>query len=429
MNETASAQPAPPAGAAPPSPQPVATDDIARTLGIGRRVTPLWRRWWVLGAAALLIASGAWWLQRTPPKPQYLYGKATIATIRVRVTATGTLQPVDKITVGAEVSGRVQDILVDFNDRVRKGQILARLNTDELEARAVQTRAGVAQARANLLKANHDFARARDLRARGFVSQESHDQALTTRDLAVAALHSATAVSRQAEVSLAKAAIRSPIDGIVLDRKVERGQTVAASFQTPELFVIASDLTQLELTVDVDEADVGDLRVGQSATFTVDAYPSRSFSARVLELRNAAHTVANVVTYQGVLDVKNAAGLLKPGMTATADIVVRVVPEVLTVANRALRFAPPKPGDGEGIQFGRFGKTTSAPAAVTGKGQLWTTRPDGQPQPRAVTLGPTDGRLTQITSDNVRVGEAFILDVMPPPGGTDEAPRASVEIN
>src|SRR6185295_4802706 len=151
-----------------------------------------------------------------------------------------------------------------------------------------------------------------------------------------ATLKSARAQSEQAEANLGKATIRSPIDGIVLDRKVDPGQTVAASFQTPELFVIASDLTKLELTIDIDEADIGQVRVGQDATFTVDAYPAQVFNAKVSELRNAAHTVSNVVTYQGVLTVKNEQGLLKPGMTATADIIVKIVNSVMSVPNGAL---------------------------------------------------------------------------------------------
>ena len=222
--------------------------------------------------------------------------------------------------------------------------------------------------------------------------------------------------------------IRSPVSGVVVARNVDLGQTVAASFQTPELFVIASDLTVLKLTVDIDKADIGGVQVGQTATFTVDAYPARTFAAGVTELRNAARTVANVVTYQGVLDVNNKAGLLKPGMTATADIVVRTVANVISVPNRALRFAPPKPPvrGGGFIPFA----STAAPVPTPGKGELWTPGPNSRPEARPVTLGITDGRRTQITSGNVRAGEAFIVDIVAPESANNSpATAASVEID
>jgi HlyD family secretion protein len=296
--------------------------------------------------------------------------------------------------------------------------VLARLNTDELAARAVQARAGVAQARANLAKAQHDHRRAEELRPRGFVSSEQYEQARTSFDVARASYDSARALADQAEANLAKAAIRSPIDGMVLDRKVERGQTVASSFQTPELFVIASDLTQLELTVDIDEADIGGVRVGQAATFEVDAYTNRSFAARLAELRNAARTVANVVTYQGVLAVDNAQGLLKPGMTATADIEVRRAERAVTVANRALRFTPDAARkDGAGASATRPADTARLPPLAPGTGRLWTLGADGTPVARVVRVGISDGTRTEILGGGVRPGERFIVDV-------DSSPRA-----
>jgi HlyD family secretion protein len=385
-----------------------ATSEIERTLGVGRARTPLWRRWWVIVSAVLVLAIGAWWVLTPAKKTEYLKGKSEVATIRALVTATGTLQPIDKVTVGAEVSGRVDEILVDFNSIVKKGDIIARINTDELKARAVQARASVEQAAANLAKAVNDLRRASSLRERGFASQSVYDSALASRDAASATLSSTRAQADQAEANLAKAAIRSPIDGIVLDRKVDRGQTVTAGFQTPEMFIIASDLKKLELTVDIDEADIGEVALNQDATFTVDAYPAQTFTAKVNELRNAAKTVSNVVTYQGVLTVDNSKGLLKPGMTATADVVVRVVNDVMSVPNGALRFTPQTPA-----------ATTMVPVATTapvdpiasGKGEVWIVGKDGKPESRKVTLGVTDGRRTQVTSGNVKAGEEFILDI------------------
>ena len=385
--------------------------DIERTLGVGRKAKPWWRRWWALTSAALLLLLVAWWVFTPAKKTEYVKGKAEVATIRAIVTATGTLQPIDKVTVGAEVSGRLDEILVDFNSKVTKGQVLARINTDELKARAVQARASVAQAEANLLKAENDLKRAISLQGKGFASHAAYDTALAARNALRATLNTARAQADQTEANLAKAAIRSPIDGIVLDRKIERGQTVTAGFQTPELFVIASDLTKLKLTVDIDEADIGQVTVGQSATFTVDAFPAQTFNAKVVELRNAARTIQNVVTYQGVLTVQNEKGLLKPGMTATTDITVTVVENVLSVPNGALRFTPET-----AATQGMMPQATTAPVdpIASGKGKLWVLGKNGKPESRDVTLGVTDGKRTQVKSTNVKDGEEFILDVMRP---------------
>ena len=208
-----------------------AASQIEQTLGVGRAAKPWWRRWWTIGPALLTLALVLWWALSPAKKIEYVKGKAEVSTIRALVTATGTLQPIDKVTVGAEVSGRMDEIYVDFNSRVTKGQVIARINTDELKARAVQARASVAQAEANLAKATNDLRRATSLRAKGFASQSIYDAALASRDALRATLNTARAQADQTEANLAKAAIRSPIDGIVLDRKIERGQTVTAGFQ------------------------------------------------------------------------------------------------------------------------------------------------------------------------------------------------------
>lgn len=358
---------------------------------------------WLI-AGALGLAAAVWQFTRPPPPPpDWVTDAATVAPLTLLVTATGTLKPLNEVTVGAEVSGRLDAILVDYNDPVQKGQVIARINTEELEARAVQARAGVTQAEANLAKAELDLERASNLRTRGFGSEEANDQARVVRDVARATLASARAARQQAEVYLEKAVIRSPIDGIVLDRKVEPGQTVAAAFQTPELFVIASDLSQLELTVDIDEADIGEVRVGQAATFTVYTYPNRTFAGRVRELRNAAKTIEKVVTYQGVLEADNGEGLLRPGMTATADIAVRNEPNAITVANRALRFVPP---DSTGIDL------DDLEALPPGSGRLWQVDADGRSlTPRVIKLGISDGLRTAVLQDGVRAGETFVADV------------------
>jgi HlyD family secretion protein len=385
------------------------TQDIGNVLGVSRKKVPFWRRWWVILIAVSVVALVGY-VMFSPAKPvSYVKGKAEVATIRAIVTATGRLQPIDKVTVGAEVSGRIDEVLVDFNDHVKKGQIIARINTDELNARALQADATVQQFEATLAKAENDLKRAIALRDKGFVSGSAYDTALTARNSAAANLKSARAQADQTKANLAKAAVRSPIDGIVLDRKIERGQTVAAGFQTPELFVIASDLTKLELTIDIDEADIGEVSVGQDATFTVDAYPTQVFKAKVSELRNAARTIQNVVTYQGVLSVENEKGLLKPGMTATADISVKTATNVVSVPNGALRFSPQATTQADTMAP----QITVAPAdpIASGKGTLWTEVKGKEPTSRDVTLGITDGQRTQITSTNVKAGEEFILDI------------------
>lgn len=384
------------------------SSDIEQTLGVGRAATPFWRRWWFI-LIALGIAIIVAWVMLTPkPKIHYVMGKAEVATIRAVVTATGTLQPIEKVTVGAEVSGRIDEILADFNDHVTKGQVIARINTDELNARAVQARANVNQARANLAQADNALKRAVSLRDQGYASQATYDSALAARDSAAAALASTKALADQAEANLGKAVIHSPIDGFVLDRKVEKGQTVTAGFQTPELFIIASDLSKLELQVDIDEADIGQVAVGQQATFTVDAYPAQTFNAKVGELRNAPHTVQNVVTYQGVLSVENQQSLLKPGMTATADITVKIAPNVLTIPNGALRFTPNAP-DTAGP--GATNPIAPVDPIAAGKGKVWSLGKDDKPISRDVLLGATDGRRTEVKGGNVKAGEEFILDI------------------
>lgn len=385
-----------------------APHDISEVLGVGRKRVPFWRRWWVIALAVAVVALLVY-VFFSPAKPvSYVMGKAEVATIRSIVTATGTLQPIDKVTVGAEVSGRIDEILADFNSQVKKGQVIARINTDELNARAVQAEATVLQFQASLTKAENDLARAIALKDKGFVSKASYDIARAARDSALANLKSARAQSDQTKANLAKAAVKSPIDGIVLDRKIERGQTVTAGFQTPELFVIASNLQKLELTIDIDEADIGQVGVGQDATFTVDAYPTQTFKAKVTELRNAARTIQNVVTYQGVLTVENERGLLKPGMTATADIAVKTATGVVSVPNGALRFMP----QSETAQT-MVPVATIAPAdpVSSGKGKVWIDVKGQEPTSRDVTLGITDGQRTQITSANVKAGEEFIMDI------------------
>lgn len=364
---------------------------------------------------------------------RYISEKARVGDLTVAVTATGSVQPTNKVEVSSELSGIVRDVLVDFNSPIKVGQPLAVLDTDRLKATVESSRARLAAAEARVLEAKAtveenrlDYARKKELVARKVISIRDLEIAQAAYDRAVAALASAKAEVGAAkadlklnETNLAKACICSPIDGVVLTRNVEPGQTVASSFQAPVLFTIAEDLTKMEIQVDVDEADVGKVREGQTATFTVDAYPNRRFKARITELRLGSEVVQGVVTYKAVLTTDNDELLLRPGMTATAEITVARVKDALTVPNAALRFAPPVAEAAE--QTGGFLKKLipgrpafRAPSKREGGGPnqtVWKMR-DGVPAAVPVTVGESDGKRTQILKGDIRAGQTVIVDAV-----------------
>lgn len=289
---------------------------------------------------------------------QFKTQEVTRGNLEVTVTATGTLQPTKTVQVGSELSGIIESVSVDYNDSVKTGQILAKIDTSKLEAQVTQTKAALESAEAKVKQAQatvtetrsklEQLQTAQKLSGNKIPSQAEIDAAKASFERAKADEASARASVSQAratlqanETDLSKAIIRAPINGIILSRDVDPGQTVAASFQTPELFVIAQDLTQMELQVDVDEADVGQVKKGQSATFTVDAYPDRTFQAQTTQVRYNSKTVSGVVTYTTVLKVNNPDLALRPGMTATAIITVGKVENAVLVPNSAFRFTPP----------------------------------------------------------------------------------------
>jgi HlyD family secretion protein len=311
------------------------------------------------------------------------------------------------------------------------GQTLARVNTEKLEAQAAQARAGLRSAEAKQLQAEATVAEAeaelarlqhvRELSGGRVPSKQEMDSQEATVKRAHADQASSAAQVAQSQASLTaidtdirKAIIRSPISGIVLDRQVDPGQTVAASFQTPTLFTLAQDLTKMKLIVDVDEADIGNVRVGQTATFRVDAYPDRSFSSKVSEVRSTPKTSNGVVTYQTVLAVDNSERLLQPGMTATAEITVTHVEDVLLVPNAALRFTPPAAQQAEGGGFRLLprppGLQRRDRSLEDGQSRVWRTSDDGI-EPVSLELGPTDGRVTVMRSGDLMAGAAVIVDV------------------
>jgi len=378
------------------------TDLVAR-LGLSRQMPP-GRFWWILGAAAVLLIIAFVVFSRSAG-PEFITQRVIRGPLSVVVSATGTLAPRDQVDVGAEISGRIEDLNVDFNDHVRKGQTLAKLNTEQLEAQLAQARATLAQAHATLIQEQETYPRDLALAKNNAMSKQDLDNAKANLLRARANVDLASAQVKADETLLSKATIFSPIDGVVLDRKVSRGQTVVAAMQTPVLFTLASDLSQMELDVDIDEADVGLVRPGQSARFTVDAYPGRNFTAKLVSIHSAPKTVQGVVTYQGVLLVSNPNGLLKPGMTATAQIVASSISDALLVPNSALRFTPP--ANAASI-------STPAPSA-SGNGRVWV-QSGSRLAARDLKLGATDGRYTQVLGGEIAAGDHVATDVKTPKG-------------
>lgn len=334
-----------------------AASDLAAVLAAsGRQGKRRWRgRLLIL---LILIAAAAvaayFYMGRGQSELSYDTQPAKRGDLTVLVTATGSVQPTEQVDISSELSGTVRDVNVDYNSTVKSGEVLALLDTNKLEADLKSSRAKLNSAKANVVKANADMQsagtsleRLKSLVRSNVSTQQSLDDASYKYDSAVAAkqINEAEVLASEAdlqlaEVNLAKAKIISPIDGVILTRSVNPGATVAASLSAPILFTIAGDLKKMELQVDVDEADVGQIAVGQKAKFTVDAYPDRTFPAEIEQIRFASEVVNNVVTYKAVLSVDNADLLLRPGMTATADVTVEAVKDTLMVSNAALRYAP-----------------------------------------------------------------------------------------
>jgi HlyD family secretion protein len=364
------------------------TADLSRTAVPGRsHLRPLAIRIGVVVAIAGALAAGVmWWRARNQaPAPAYQTAAATRGPLTMSVTATGTVVAWNTVDVGSEVSGKIRSIGVADNDRVTKGQVIAEIDPELLRAQLDQARAARAQAVAQLEQARVTQREAAKIRqrdealfARGVIAEQELEAATAAAERANAAVTLAAATVRQtsatehvARTNLAKTTIRSPIDGVVLSHAIEVGQTVVASFQTPVLFRIAEDLRAMKVEVDVDEADVGRIRDGQAARFTVAAYLDRTFDARVVMVHNAARLVDRVVTYRADLAVENARLELRPGMTATAEIIVDELRDALLVPAQALRFAP-------------------AGVPPSAQPRVWALR-DGQPVALPVTvLGETE---------------------------------------
>lgn len=314
------------------------------------------RRAAAIAAACLLVLLAGWWWTHRQAEEAGGYRTATVerGDIRVAISATGTLSAISTVTVGSQVSGQVTDVLADFNDKVTKGQVIAKIDPSTYEAQIEQGNAQVAsaqaqlrQAQATLRNAKLDYERKASLGGQQLVAKSDVDLARAALEQAQAQVNSAQAQIRQqsastqtTRVNLNRTVIRSPVDGVVLTRTIEPGQTVAASLQAPELFTIAEDLSKMKIELAVDESDIGQVRAGQAVTFTADAFPNRQFRGVVEQVRLSATTTSNVVTYPVVVTVDNSDGTLLPGLTVNAEIEVSKRSDVLKVANAALRYKP-----------------------------------------------------------------------------------------
>lgn len=394
------------------------------------------RRFLALGVGLLVVAVLAAWLLRTPAQqaPAYATETVTRGDLVVKVVANGTLQPTNKVDIGSELSGTVAKVYVDINDRVKKGQVLAELDTTKLSDQVARSRAALAVAQANALQAEATANEATgNLRRLQEVSRLSGGKVPSQAELATAeatlaraqaavasaraAITDARAAARVDETNLSKASIRSPMTGTVLSRAVDPGNAVAASLQAVTLFTLAEDLSLMKLQVNVDEADVGIVKEGQSATFTVSAYPNRDYPATIRRVSYGSTTKDNVITYVAELEVANQDLSLRPGMSATASIRASERRGVLLVPNAALRFNPaaevPAASAG-GIVSRLLPRAPSQPRRQTAANPATSRQvyvlDQGQPKAVAVTPGLSDGRMTEVTSDALQPGMAVITE-------------------
>ncbi len=397
----------------------------------------------VLLAGAALLFSGP--LKPKPAATQYREAEVTRGDLESRVSATGTLNPVDQVEIGSQVSGTIQSIHVDFNSNVRAGQLLAQIDPGMFRATKSQAEANVEKSKVALADAERALGRVRELKQQGLVSQVELDTAETAFESRRAELRQTEASLELAEVNLANTTITSPIAGFVISRNIDVGQTVAASLQAPKLFLIARDLSEMELEARVDEADIGQVREGQPVTFTVDSYPDRTFEGRVLQVRAEPIAEAGVVSYVTVVRVPNTEGRLLPGMTANVTIVTASRSNALRVPNAALRFRPrvaerdgaARSGASGAREGGAASAATAREGAPRGSGRppgsgsdakasaeesatrpatVYVLKPGGSTGPEAVKIraGITDGTLTEILEGTVPEGSTVVVGEIDP---------------
>ena len=346
---------------------------------------------------ALLLGTGGWyWFAgRKAEKISYQFLPVTRGSITQTITATGAINPVLNVQVGSQISGIIQELFADFNTPVKEGQIVAKIDAGTYEAIVMQAEGELASAKAHLELETLNLQRNKDLRDRNAISQATLDQSIATVHQAEAAVKVREGSLARARVDMERCTIYSPIDGIVISRDVDVGQTVAASLSAPVIFTIANDLAKMQIHANVAEADVGNLEVGQKVEFTVDAYPTRTFIGTVTQIRNAATVVQNVVSYDTVIEVNNDDLKLKPGMTATVTIIIAHRDEALRLGGAAFRYRPPEPSPSPKAT------TPDATAAPRGEGRRGGGRRSEEAQSERTVYVLRDGKPTAV---QVRVG-------------------------
>jgi HlyD family secretion protein len=351
----------------------------------------------MITAAVALIAGFFAFFSGGNNKVEYRTELVTLGDVRETVTATGTVNPVTTVLVGTQVSGTIMKIFVDFNSRVTKGQLIAQIDPAFFLTQLAQAQANTDRAQAALRDADRLLTQNKALYARNLVAKNDYDAAETNYDSAKAQLAQAKAALESAQTNLNYTKIFSPVDGIVISRNVDVGQTVAASFQTPTLFTIAQDLTKMQIDTNVAEADIGKVKVGQDVEFTVDAYPDTTFAGKVWQKRQAPITVQNVVTYDVVVQVDNRDFKIMPGMTANVSVITSTKVDVLRIPNAALRFRPADRTPEKGV-----GGEKKGPG-------IWVLE-NGKPKRVGITLGISDGSYTEVLSGELKEGQLLIIE-------------------
>lgn len=357
---------------------------------------------WIAVIVIVVIAVAAWALSGGKKEEEINFKEEAVKTetLQNSVTATGTIEAVTSVTVGTQVSGIVNKLYVDYNSQVKKGQVIAELDKTNLLSELNTAKANLASATSNLSYQAANMNRYQTLYKKGLVSADEYENALLTYRQAKEQVASSKESVLKAQTNLGYATITSPIDGTVISKSVEEGQTVAASFNTPELFTIAKDLTNMQVVANVDEADIGGVKEGDRVTFTVDAYPDDTFEGTVKQVRLEATTTNNVVTYEVVISAPNTDLKLKPGLTANVTIYTQERSGVLAVANKALRFTPTKETVGKDMKI----------VDCKGKNKVWTLS-DKTLTAHPVTIGQTDGVHTEIIK-GIKKGQKIVTEII-----------------
>ena len=370
---------------------------------------------WIAVVVIVIVAVAAWAMSggKKEEDINFKEEKVALKTLHNSVTATGTIEAVTSVTVGTQVSGIVNKLYVDYNSQVKKGQVIAELDKTNLLSELNTAKANLASAQSSLNYQAANMERYKTLYKKGLVSADEYENALLTYRQAKEQVASSKENVQRAQTNLGYATITSPIDGTVISKSVEEGQTVAASFNTPELFTIAKDLTNMQVVANVDEADIGNVKEGDRVTFTVDAYPDDTFEGTVKQVRLEATATNNVVTYEVVISAPNADLKLKPGLTANVTIYTQERSGVLAVANKALRFTPTKETVGKDMKI----------VDCKGKNKVWTLNGNTLTA-HPVTIGQSDGINTEITK-GLKQGDKIVTEIVVNVPEEEDAPQQS----